>query len=183
MKYLLLALALSLYTLLLPAQNFEKLAVGQKAQDFSLQSIANRTIQLSSLNDNTPVVLIVLRGWPEYQCPVCSRQVGQFIEEAKRFHETGANILMVYPGPANVIQEKAKEFSHDLIFPEHFYFVLDPDYSMINQYGLRWDAQKETAYPSTFVINKKGEIVYSKISSTHGGRATVEEIVAALNQL
>ena len=32
-------------------------------------------------------------------------------------------------------------------------------------------AQKETAYPSTFVINKNGEIVYSKTSTTHGGRA------------
>jgi hypothetical protein len=51
---------------------------------------------------------------------------------------------------------------------------------MINKYGLRWDAPNETAYPSTFVISKKGEIVFSKISTTHGGRATNEEIFEAL---
>ena len=78
---------------------------------------------------------------------------------------------MVYPGPSEQMQEHAKEFSDDFNFPKNFYFTLDPEYSMINKYGLRWDAPKETAYPSTFVIGKNGEIVYSKISTTHGGRA------------
>jgi len=54
---------------------------------------------------------------------------------------------------------------------------------MINKYGLRWEAPNETAYPSTFIINKKGEIVFSKISTTHGGRSNDEEIIEALGKL
>lgn len=73
--------------------------------------------------------------------------------------------------------------TNDFDFPEHFHFVLDPDYSMINKYGLRWDAPKETAYPSTFVIDKNGKVVYSKVSSTHGGRAAVEEVLGVLESL
>jgi peroxiredoxin len=54
---------------------------------------------------------------------------------------------------------------------------------MINLYGLRWDAPNETAYPSTFVIDKKGKIVFSKVSSTHGDRAINGEIFKVLQKL
>jgi peroxiredoxin len=140
-------------------------------------------IQLSELNKETPVVLVVLRGWPGYQCPICSRQVGGLIADADKFKKHGANILMVYPGPSDKLQQYAAEFSEGFNFPEHFYFVFDPDYSMINKYGLRWDAPKETANPSTFVIDRNGKIVFSKVSETHGGRAESSEIIRALNDL
>lgn len=162
------------------SQENVKVKTGDRAIDFTLEQIDGEEIQLSRLNGKNPVVLIVLRGWPEYQCPACSRQVGQFVAEAEKFQELGANVLMVYPGPSKVLQEKAKEFSKSFDFPNNFYFVLDPDYSMTNKYGLRWDAPKETAYPSTFVIDKKGKVIYSKVSSTHGGRAGVDEVLENL---
>ena len=182
MKYLLTVVFISISVILF-AQNSEKVEVGNKATDFTLKSIQETEFQLSKLNQKNPVVLIVLRGWPEYQCPVCSRQVGRFLAEAEKFQKLNANVLFVYPGPSEVLQAKAKEFTEDFTFPDNFYFLLDPDYSMINKYDLRWDAPKETAYPSTFVINKKGTIVYSKVSSTHGGRASVEEVFEALEKL
>ena len=90
---------------------------------------------------------------------------------------------MVYPGPSDELQAHAKEFSEDFRFPENFYFLLDPDYSMINKYGLWWDAPKETAYPSTFIISKEGKIIFSKVSTTHGGRASNEIFFEVLNEL
>jgi len=165
------------------AQNFANLAVGEEAPDFKLKTIQGKDVQLSELVNNQPVVLVVLRGWPGYQCPVCTQQVGNLVADADVYSKLGAAVLMVYPGPSDELQKHAKEFSEDYKFPDNFYFTIDPDYSMINKYGLRWDAAKETAYPSTFVINKKGEIVFSKISTSHGGRATNEEIFEALGKL
>ena len=164
-------------------QNFENLAIGKLAVDFTLKTIQGADVQLSRINAGHSVVLVVLRGWPGYQCPICTRQVGGLVADADKFAENGAMVLMVYPGPSEQLQEHAKEFSEDFKFPENFYFTLDPDYSMIAKYGLRWDAPNETAYPSTFVINKKGEIVFSKISTTHGGRANDEEIFEVLGKL
>lgn len=181
MKYFFVAI-LSLFSVFAFSQSNVKVTTGDKAIDFALKLIDGNEVQLNELNSNDKVVLIVLRGWPEYQCPACSRQVGQFISEAEKFEKHGAKVLFVYPGPSDVLQEKAKEFAEDFNFPDNFYFALDPDYSMINKYGLRWDAPKETAYPSTFVFNKKGKVVYSKVSSTHGGRAGVEEILEALEK-
>lgn len=160
-----------------------KVKTGEQAIDFSLNQVDGKQLQLSKLYAENPVVLIVLRGWPEYQCPVCTRQVGEFIAEADQLEANNATVLFVYPGPSEVLQEKAKEFASDFTFPYGFYFTLDPNYSMVNKYGLRWDAPKETAYPSAFVINTDGKIVFSKVSSSHGGRADVEEVVAALKDL
>jgi peroxiredoxin len=165
------------------SQNFAKVTVGEKAADFTLKSIDGNEVQFYQLLKSNPVVLIVLRGWPGYQCPVCTKQVGGLVADAERFSELKAVVLMVYPGPSEQLQEHAKEFSKDYKFPDNFYFTLDPGYSMINKYGLRWEAPNETAYPSTFVINKKGEIVFSKISTTHGGRADNDEIFEALGKL
>jgi thioredoxin-dependent peroxiredoxin len=165
------------------AQSFDNLSPGKSAIDFKLKTITGDEVQLSKINANHPVVLVVLRGWPGYQCPICTKQVGSLIADADKFSELGAVVLMVYPGPSEQLQEHAKTFSEDYKFPDNFLFTLDPDYSMINKYGLRWDASKETAYPSTFVINKKGEIVFSKVSTTHGDRADNEEIIEALGKL
>lgn len=156
---------------------------GDKIIEFYAQLIDGSEVSLAKLYDESPLVLIVLRGWPEYQCPVCTRQVGEFVAEADQFEKYGAKVLMIYPGPSDVLQEKAEEFTEDFTFPEGFYFALDPNYSMVNKYGLRWDAPKETAYPSTFVIDKAGIVLFAKVSSTHGGRADVEEVVAALKGL
>lgn len=47
-------------------------------------------------------------------------------------------------------------------------------------YGLRWDAAHETAYPSTFLIDRQGVIFFSKIVKEHGGRTTAAEILDAM---
>lgn len=165
------------------AQQFNKVEMNKPALDFSLKTIQGAKLTLSEIYNHQPVVLVVLRGWPGYQCPVCTKQVGSLVDDKDKFAELGAAVLMVYPGPSDELQNHAKEFSEDFSFPENFYFALDPDYSMINKYGLRWDAPNETAYPSTFVIGKNGVVVFSKISTSHGGRANNEDIFNVLGEL
>ena len=49
--------------------------VGDKAPDFTLKSLDDQTVRLGELTAKGSVVLVVLRGWPGYQCPICDRQV------------------------------------------------------------------------------------------------------------
>ena len=180
---ILLTTFLVLISLLTFSQGNEKPNLGTKAQDFTLETIDGNKIQLSKLYKKQAVVLVVLRGWPGYQCPICTRQVGSLVADDEKFKNVNATVLMVYPGPSDDLKAHAKEFSEDFNFPDNFYFTIDPDYSMINKYGLRWDAPGETAYPSTFVVNSEGTIVYAKISASHGGRASNDEILGVLNDL
>lgn len=158
-------------------------AVGDVAPDFALQTLGGETVRLETLTAKAPVVLVVLRGFPGYQCPMCTQQVHAFVGAAQPFAARGARVVMVYPGPAAQLRARATEFLQDKAWPGGFVFLLDPDYTFTAAYGLRWDAPKETAYPSTFVIDRDGKIQFARISKSHGGRASVAEVIGQLDRM
>ena len=85
--------------------------VGAEAPKFALSTLEGKTVRLSEMISKGPVVLVVLRGYPGYQCPFCNRQVQDFIQNAHRFAEAGARVLLVYPGPPQDIGSRANEGS------------------------------------------------------------------------
>ena len=157
--------------------------VGDKAPDFLLQTLDNQAIRLSDLTSKSRVVLIVLRGWPGYQCPICTRQVQDYIAEAQSFAAVKARVVMVYPGPADNLKAHAKEFLQNKEWPKDYIYVTDGDYKMVNAYGLRWDAPKETAYPATFVLGPQGNVLSAKISHSHGDRTRASDILEELKHI
>ena len=159
--------------------------VGDKAPDFELKTLDDHSVKLSDLTAKNTVVLVVLRGWPGYQCPICDRQVHDFISTASAFDEAKARLLFVYPGPAEDLKAHAKEFAEmkNKQWPKDYVYVMDPDYTMVNAYNLRWDAPRETAYPSTFVIDRKGIIRFEKISHSHGDRTKASDVVKEVKKV
>jgi peroxiredoxin len=155
-------------------------AVGDAAQDFELSTLDGDKIKLSTLNKEGPVVLLVMRGYPGYQCPICAKQMAEFVASAAPLAEANARVLLVYPGEAKDLEKRAAEFLRGKKLPKNFVFVTDPDYTFGNAYHLRWEAKNETVYPATFVIDAKGIVRFAKISKTHGGRASVDEVKKAL---
>lgn len=158
-------------------------AVGDIAKDFTLNDLNAKPVQLSALTSQGPVVVIMLRGWNGYQCPICAKQVGQFRAAAKDFDAAGAKIVLIYPGTAEGLEAHAAEFIQGKGLPENFHFVLDPDLKFTNAYNLRWDAPKETAYPSTFLIDRTNVIRFAKISHSHDDRASASSVLKALGDL
>lgn len=157
--------------------------VGGKAPDFSLSTPEGKPVRLSTLTSGSSVVLVVLRGYPGYQCPFCQKQVHDFETHAKAFADRGAEVLFVYPGPGVHLDDRAKEFlSQEDALPANVHLVLDPDYRVTNLYGLRWDAPQETAYPSTFLLDRQGKIFFEKISKGHGDRTTAEQVLAEMTK-
>ena len=157
--------------------------VGDKAPDFTLSQLDGARLTLFTELKAGPVVLIVGRGWVGYQCPFCNRQFNDFVKAAKDIEASGARVVWVYPGAADGIQQRAGEFAKDRQFPSNFRFVLDPAYTFTLRYGLRWDAPQESAYPSTFVIDRQGVVRYALVSKTHGDRATAVDVLATLKKI
>ncbi len=155
-------------------------AVGESAPDFTLSTPEGKSVRLSELRSQSSVVLVVLRGYPGYQCPYCNRQVQDFMQHSQGFSDARVRVLLVYPGPPQDLGLRANEFLTGKKLPENFDLVLDPGYEFTNLYGLRWNAEHETAYPSTFLIDQRGVIFFSKIVKEHGGRTTAAEILEAL---
>lgn len=155
--------------------------VGDEAKDFELTAIGGEKVKLSKLTESGPVVLVVLRGNPGYQCPICTKQFTEFRGKADEFKAAGAQVVFVYPGPTDGLKDKAAEFVKGKDYPAHFTLLLDPDYTFTAAYGLRWDAKNETAYPSAFVIDGKRVVTFAKVSTTHGDRAKVPDVLAKLS--
>ena len=156
---------------------------GEKAPDFSLAALDGSRVRLANEIGRTPVVVVVLRGWPGYQCPFCTRQFGEYLAKSADIEATGARVLFVYPGPEPGLQEHAEAFVKSRPLPASYRVLLDPDYTFTNAYGLRWDAPGETAYPSTFVLDKQGTITFARTSRSHGDRVPVADLLKALAQM
>ena len=156
-------------------------AVGQMAPDFTLQTTAGQAVNLSTQTGKGTTVLIFLRGYPGYQCPFCQKQAHDFITHAADFAAKKANLLLVYPGPPADLDQHAKEFlAKQAALPSNVVLVTDPDYKATNLYSLRWDAPNETAYPTTFILDRSRKILFQKISRIHGDRTTASEILESL---
>lgn len=154
--------------------------VGAMAADFELMNAAGKEVSLDSLTKAGPVVVVVLRGYPGYQCPACTAQVADVLANAKQFEAAEANVVFIYPGQKKDLEKHAMEFSKGMKFPMGFQLLLDPEFQFTNAYHLRWDAENETAYPATFVVSPEKKILYAKISQTHGNRAPAAEVLKAL---
>ncbi len=176
-------IALLAYSLPFAVNAADPPKMGDKAPDFTLATLDDQTVHLSDLTAKGNVVLIVLRGWPGYQCPLCAQQVRDYIGAAAGFAEAKARVVMVYPGPADDLKAHAKEFLSNKDWPKDFVFVIDPAFNMVKAYGLRWDAPGETSRPSTFVLDRKGMVRFVKISHSHGDRTTAADIIAELKHV
>ena len=151
-------------------------AIGAKAPDFTLSTPTGKSVQMSKEIQGHGLVLVVLRGFPGYQCPFCVKQVHDFIDHAADFQAKNTRVLLVYPGPPGELDDHAKDFlAKQAELPANIVLVTDPDYKVTNLYGLRWDMPHETAYPSTFVLDKRGMISFEKISHSHGDRLSAQD--------
>ena len=156
-------------------------SLGAKAPNFTLSTPTGASITLADQLAKGSTVLVVLRGYPGYQCPYCVKQVHDFVEHAADFAQKKTSVLLVYPGPPAQLDDHAKEFlAKQANLPANITLVVDPDYKMTNLYGLRWDAPHETAYPSTFLLDTTGKVVFEKISHGHGDRTTAQDILTQI---
>ena len=156
---------------------------GETAPLFSLLDLDGQRVTLAGELTHGPVVLVLLRGWPGYQCPFCTRQFADFLGHAPAFETVGARVVWVYPGPSDSLQQHAREFLASRALPSNFRITTDPDYVFTNAYGLRWDAPQETAYPATFVIDRGGTVRFAQVSVGHHGRAPAIDVLKALERL
>lgn len=157
-------------------------ALGAKAPDFTLSTPTGKAVTLSTEQGEHGLVLVILRGFPGYQCPYCVKQVHDFAAHASDFKAKNTRVLLVYPGPPADLDQQAKEFlEKQAELPSNVVLVSDPDYKVTNLYGLRWDAPQETAYPSTFILDKKGTVVFEKISRSHGDRLSAQDALDHLS--
>lgn len=181
---LLMVLAVALPAMADEATSASQPEVGERAIDFELPIVGQKSfLTLSDEYKEGPVVVIVLRGYPGYQCPLCNRQVSSLANRARVLSNEAHRVILVYPGEPTLLERHAEQFMGSRSLPKPLIIVRDEGMEMVEDWGLRWDAINETAYPATFVVDQNGRIAWKKVSDSHAGRSTTEEILKELRKL
>ena len=153
---------------------------GETIADISLPSVRGGNLGLKDLLSKGPTVLVVLRGYPGYQCPFCQRQLQDFVQHSRDFSEAKARVVFVYPGPSGDLDKRAMEALKDKSFPPEYEMLLDAGYAFTNLNHIRWNGANETAYPTIFLVNAKGVVTFVQSTMSHGGRTLAADILARL---
>ncbi|MBI3562360.1 MAG: AhpC/TSA family protein [Gammaproteobacteria bacterium] len=173
------------------------LKLGAQAADFSLKNPLGKTVRLSALLKQGPVVLTFYRGaW----CPYCNLQMHQLKESLPQFKHYGASIIAITPQtPDKTVAQFNKQG-----YP--FEVLSDLDYAVIKSYHLYWEipAELDAAYkhafgldvasfngkgrlglpiPGTFVIDQTGVVRAAFVNTDYKKRMEPADILTALQQL
>lgn len=158
--------------------------VDDRVHDFELPIVGSKDyLRLSDQYRQGAVVVVVLRGYPGYQCPICMRQVATLANRAATLKRFATKVILIYPGDSESLEQQAEKFAGKRRLPEPMVIVRDDQMDTVRKWGLRWDGRKETAYPATYVIDRNGRIRWKQVSTSHAGRSTVEEILKELRKL
>jgi peroxiredoxin len=167
------------------------LQVGEDAPDFTAESIEGVTVVLSKELAKGNVVLIFYRGeW----CPVCNRYLSNFQDSLQFIKATGAQVFAITPEIAeyakkmkgktgatfSVIPDPSEEIlkAYDVLFNvtdaynNKIQNALDADIASNNG-----NDSAKLPVPATYIINKKGKIVYRQFDYNYSNRASVGDIL------
>jgi len=172
------------------------LNVGAKMPAFSLKDANGKTIESDDLLKQGNLVVVFYRGsW----CPFCNLYLRNLQKNMTQIKAAGGNLVAIsVENPDNSLSV-AKKNELD------FTVLSDPNLTIAKQFGIVYDFPKETGelYKSkgldiakhnemekaqlplsaTYIVNKKGEIVYAFLEPDYKQRAAPEVIIETLSKI
>ncbi|WP_299249564.1 TlpA disulfide reductase family protein [uncultured Lacinutrix sp.] len=142
-----------------PEADFAK---GEKALDFIVTDLEGNTIKLSELKDK----VVVLNFWFT-KCGPCVVEMPKLNELVKEYEDKDVVFLAITFNKEGIVE--------NFLYETDFNYTIVPNANdVINMYGVQ-------SYPTSIVINKKGEIVLKEI----GYRTNIKSVLskAIKNQL
>ncbi len=169
------------------------LKVGDKAPANAFDQNGNR-LDLNKLIKKGPVVLFFYRG---YWCPRCNKQLQKFQDSLQYLTAKGATVIAV--SPQTLTNSERIIHKHDV----SFHVISDTTDKIMHDYDVLFNVTKayqdmvwkaiktdirkvneqeaaQLPIPATFIINRKGKIVYRQFNYDYYKRATVKEVLEHL---
>lgn len=143
---------MSLVTSKISAQ--ETLKPGEKAPLFTLKDQDGRDFRLA---DHIGEQKVVLFFYPMDASPVCTKEACTFRDAYQKYND--ANVLVIGINSGTVESHKAFQTKEQLPFD----LLSDPGNKVLNLFGVKEEdlGKMKVSGRETFVIDKKGVIVYS----------------------
>ena len=169
----------------------EGIKVGAKAPLFSAKDQHNNTYLLKKALKKGPVVVLFYRGqW----CPVCNKHLSQLQDSLQQIYDKGATVVAISPESSEYLKMMAEKthasftllYDKDYTIEDAFDVTFQPEKNIIDLYNSRLNAQLDKSHsdnsnrlpiPATFIINKKGVIVWRQFNPDYKIRASVKDIL------
>ncbi len=179
------------------AKDAEGLHTGMKAPLFEALDADSSMFSLTEQLRETPVVLIFYRG---FWCPVCNKHLANIQDSLKLIETAGAKVIAVSPEKPLYLEDMAEQSGAE------FTLLYDANYEIADAYDVSFkpsaftrftyntfaganmkethsDESQQLPIPATYIINNKGVIVWRHFNPDYKKRASVKEILKALNNL
>jgi peroxiredoxin len=120
----------------------------------------------------------MLRGYNGAHCPYCTAQTNSLFHNKAELDKFDAQLLVVYPGQSTMLDEfltKAGSTIKTAPCP----ILLDENFQAVDQLGIRG----ELAKPSTYIIDKQGQVRYAYVGASLSDRPSVKAILTQLQAL
>ena len=146
---------------------------------------SGKLVDISQYLGKQVVVLTVMKGfYSQGVCVYCTRQTADFARNAQAFRDLNVELLVVYPGGEEHINTFVRsvrdyEKSEDPRFKLPFKVLLD-----VNQDAVRiLNIAGDLAHPTTFIIDKSGEVRYEYVGRTMSDRPTASDILTEVKKI
>jgi thioredoxin-dependent peroxiredoxin len=148
------------------------LTIGDSVPSFSLQDQDNKTF---TSEDYTGRYIMVIYFYPKDESAICTKEACSFRDSFTEFTKAGAIVVGINQAPV----ETHKKFQEHHHLP--FFLLSDPENKVLKQFGVKgkfWGTGRET-----FVVDKKGKIVFRFDSFTKGKehREQALKVIKGLN--
>ena len=139
------------------------------AQNFTATTLDGKTINLEDLRGK----VVVLTFWST-RCPICEKEIPKFNQIADKY--AGTDVVFL-----GLSMENEIKITEHLKKKPFKYTIIPNSLGIIMQYAERGEnGSFNISYPSTFVINQKGEIEL-KTSGWDKSKAIDDQIAQLLN--
>lgn len=173
------------------------LPVGAKAPLFTAMDADSNSFNLEKAIHQKPVVLIFYRG---FWCPVCNKHLGSIQDSLAMIEATGAKVIAISPEKPDYLNKMADQtgaqftllYDEGYLIADAYDVTFKPTSTQLFTYNVvlgaklkdtHSDQSQQLPIPATFIIDQKGKIHWRQFNPDYKKRASVKDILKALDEL
>ena len=175
----------------LVAEDISPILIGEKLPNANFQNVDGKSVQLRTLLEEKPTVLVFYRGgW----CPYCNVQLSGLVEIEEDILELGYQILAISPDDYKNLQSTIENNS------TKYKLLSDPNGEFIQEIGIAFKTSSslkeyiigkgqkgETSsvmpVPTVIIVDKKGVIKFEYINPNYKERISGDMLLSVLKTL